>query len=70
MPKLRIALANTVYHRLSDLQIEGIVSGTPKSRLSRNRTTYYNTFAASAVIAYGQLSQEAPKNICDQPVDG
>jgi len=40
-------------------------------RLSRNnRKTYYNIFAASAVPAYGQPSQEAPKNIHDQPIDG
>jgi len=41
-----------------------------KSRLSyNNRKTYYNTFAAPAVLAYGQPPQEAPKNIRDQPID-
>jgi len=31
---------------------------------------YYNTFAASAELSYGQPSQEAPKNIRYQPIDG
>jgi len=35
-----------------------------------NRETYCNTFVASAELAYGQPSQEAPKNIRDQPIDG
>jgi len=35
-----------------------------------NRKTYYDTFAASAVLAYGQPSQEALKTIHDQPIDG
>jgi len=50
---------------VGDPQIEGRVSVTPKSWLPCNdRKTYYNTFAASAELAYGQLwSQEAPKNI-------
>ena len=48
---------------VSDAQIEGKVSVTPKSRLARNiRKTYYNNFAASSVLACGQPSQEAPKN--------
>jgi len=52
---------------VNDAQIEGKVSVTPKSWLLRNnRKTHYNTFAASAVLAYGQPSQEAPKNIRDQ----
>jgi len=47
---------------VSDAQIEGKVSVTPKSRLARNnRKTYYN-FAASAMLACGQPSQEAPNN--------
>jgi len=29
----------------------------------------YNTFVASSVLAYGLPSQEAPKNICDQPIE-
>jgi len=38
--------------------------------LPRNdKKTYYNTFAASAELAYGQPSQEAPKNIRNQPTD-
>ena len=50
--------------RLSNAQIGCKVSFTPKSRLSRNnRKTYYNTFAASAVLAFGQPSQEAPRNM-------
>jgi len=61
MPKLSITRAKTVHHRLSDAQIEGKVSVTLKSRLARNtKKTYY--FAASAVLACGQPSQEAPKN--------
>jgi len=37
---------------VSDAQIEGEVSVTPKSGFLRNnRKTYYNTFAASAVLA-------------------
>jgi len=69
MPKLIIACASTVCHRLSrDVQIEGKVSVMPKSWLSHNnRKTCHNTFAASGVLAYGQPSQEAPKNIRDQP---
>jgi len=60
---------NAMYHRLSDAQTEGKVSVTPKSWLSRNnRKTYYNTFAPSAELGYGQSSQEAPKNIRDQLV--
>ena len=56
---------------VSDAQTEGKMSVTPKSWLSRNnRKTYYNTFAASAKLASGQPSQEAPKNIRGQPVDG
>jgi len=35
-----------------------------------NRKTYHNTFAASAELAYGQPSQEAPKKIRDQPNGG
>jgi len=63
MPKLTIARANAVYHCLvNDAQIEGKLSVTPKWWLWRNnRKTYHNTFAASAVLAYGQPSQEAPK---------
>jgi len=46
------------------------VSVTPKSRLPHNnRKIYYYTFAASAELAYRQPSQEAPKNIGDQPID-
>ena len=71
MPNLSIARANTVYHRLIKWCTEGKVSVTPKSLLVlNNRKTYYNTFAVSAVPAYGQPSQEAPKNIRDQPTDG
>ena len=68
MPKLSIARANTVCHHLvNDAQIEGKI----KLWLSRNnRKTYHNTFGASALLAYGQPSQEAPKHIPDQPVDG
>ena len=56
---------------VSDTQTEGKVSVTPKWWLSRNNVkTYYNTLAASAKLAYGQPSQEAPKNIRDQPTDG
>ena len=43
------------------------VSATPWLwRISRK--TYYNTFAASAELAYGhvQPSQDAPKNIIDK----
>jgi len=37
---------------------------TTKSLLLRNnRKTYYHTFATSDVLAYGQPSQETPKNI-------
>jgi len=47
---------------VSDAQTEGKVSVTPKSCLSRNNgKTYYNTFVASAELAYGQPSQEATK---------
>jgi len=54
MPKLSIA-------RLRKWCTAGKVSVTPKSRLSRNnRKTYYNNFAASAVLVYGQPSQEPP----------
>jgi len=35
-----------------------------------DRKIYYNTFAASAQLAYGQPSQETPKNARDQPTDG
>jgi len=35
-----------------------------------NRKTNYNTFAASVQLAYGQPSQETPKNTRDQPIDG
>jgi len=52
---------------VSDAQTEGKVSVTPKSWLPRNNR---KTFAASAELAYGQPSQEAPKNIRDQPIDG
>ena len=56
---------------ISDAQTESKLSVTPKSWLpSNNRKKYYNTFAASAELAYGQPSQEAPKNIRDQPTDG
>jgi len=56
---------------VSDAQTEGKVSVTPKSWLPRNnRKTYYNTFAASTELAYGQPSQEAPKNTRDQLTDG
>jgi len=56
---------------VSDAQTEGTLSVSPKSLLPRsNRKTYYNTFAVSAVLACGQPSQEAPKNIRNQPTDG
>ena len=56
---------------VSDAQTEGTVSVTPKSWLSlNNRKTYYTTSAASAELAYGQPSQEPPKNVHDQPIDG
>jgi len=57
---------------VSDAQIlEGKESVAPKSRLPRNnRKTHYNTFAASAELAYGQPKQEAPKNMRDQPIGG
>jgi len=56
---------------VSDAQTEGKVSVTPKSWLPRNnRKTYYHIFAASTELAYGQPTQEAPKNIRDQPTDG
>jgi len=56
---------------VSDAQTEGKVPVTPKSWLPRNnRKMYYNTFAASAELSYGQPSQEAPKNIRYQPIDG
>jgi len=56
---------------VSDAQTEGKVSVTPKSWLpSNNMKLYYNTFAASVQLAYGQLSQETPKNTRDQPIDG
>jgi len=43
---------------VSDAQTEGKVSVTPKSWLPRNnRKSYYNTFAASAELAYGQPSE-------------
>jgi len=52
-----------------DALTEGKVSVTPKSWLIRNnRKTCYNTFVASAELAYGQPSQEAPKNIRDQAI--
>jgi len=71
MPNLSTARAIIVYHHLSKWGTEGKVSVTPNSLLSRNnRKTYYNAFAASAVLAYGQVSQEAPMNIRDQPIDG
>ena len=57
---------------VSNTQTDGKVSVilTPKSWLLRNnRKTYYNTFAASAELAFGQPSQEAPKNIPDKPID-
>jgi len=45
--------------------------GLPKSSFPRNNTkTYYNTFAVSAELVYGQPSQETPKNMHDQPIDG
>jgi len=56
---------------VGDAQIEGKVSVTPKPWLSsNNRNTYYNTFVASAMLAYCQPLPEAPKNIRDQSVDG
>ena len=56
---------------VSDAQAEGKVSVRSKSWLqSNNRKTDYNTFVAFAELAYGQPSQEAPKNIRDQPIDG
>jgi len=64
---------SVAYHHLfvSDAQTKGKVSVLPKSWLPcNNRKTYYNTFAASAELAYGQPSQDAPKNIHDQPTDG
>jgi len=72
MPKLSITCANAVYHRLvSDAQTAGTVSVAPKSLLPcNNRKTYYNTFVASVKLAYGQPSQEEPKNIREQPIDG
>ena len=56
---------------VSDTQTESKVSVTPKSWWSprNNRKTYYNTLVASAELAYGQPSQEAPKNMRDQPID-
>ena len=45
-------------------------SVAPISWLSRNnRKIYCNAFAASAVLAYGQPWQGAPKNTRDQPTD-
>jgi len=45
---------------------EAKASVTPESWLSGNiRKTYKNTFVASALLAYGKSSQEAPKNIRD-----
>jgi len=44
------------------IQIEGKAPVTPKSLLLRNNMkTYHNTFAAPALLAYGQPSQKAPK---------
>jgi len=61
MPKLSIARANTVYYLLSKWCTDR-TQNVFKSWLSRNnRKTYHNTFAASALLAYGQPSQEAPK---------
>jgi len=57
-------------HRHSD-RPEGKVSVKPKSWFPRNnRKANYNTFAAAAMLAHGQPSQETPKNIRDQPTDG
>ena len=54
-----------------DAQTEGKVSVKPMSRLPRNnRKTYSKSFAASAELACGQPSQEAPMNVRDQPIDG
>ena len=55
---------------VSDAHTEGKVSVTPKSWLPRNnRKTYYNTFAVSAELAYGQPSQEAPVYVTKQLID-
>jgi len=55
----------------SDAQKEGKVSLSRESWIPPyNRKTYYNIFEGSADLAYGQPSQDAPKNICDQPIDG
>jgi len=55
---------------VNDAQTEGKVSVTPKSWLPRdNRITYNNTSAAFAELAYGELFQDRPKNICNQPTD-
>jgi len=74
MPKLSIICANTVYCTIalvSDAQTDGKVSVSHKSWLPcDNRKTYYNIFAASAELTYGQPSQDAPKNIRDQSTDG
>jgi len=52
-------------------QTEGKVSVTLNHNCPAiTEKTYYNTFAASAELAYGQPSQEAPKNIRGQPIDG
>jgi len=53
-----------------DAQTEGKVSVAPQSWLPcNNRKTYYNTFVASAMLAYGQPSQGAPNNIRDQAIN-
>jgi len=54
----KVEHTNTI---VSDPQ-KGKVSVTTKSWLLRNKMlTYHNTFAASALLAHGQPSQEAPK---------
>jgi len=58
---------------VSDAQIEGKVSVTPKSWLLRNNMiTYHNTFAASTLLAHGHWSTIArgTKNVRDQPIHG
>ena len=69
MPKL--SKYSVAHHRVCKWCTEGKVSVSHKSWLPRNnRKAYYNIFAASAELAYGQPSQDAPKNIRDQPSDG
>jgi len=70
MPQLSIARANAVYHHHSKWFTDRRQS-VFKSWLSRNdRKSHHNTFAASAVLAYGQPSQRGTKNKCDQPIHG